>query len=138
MANIAPIVIADGATTPVNHTFSPVGQDASGVTKFTDRALGISIGFPVLTISVRSPSKTSRNYRIIGKIVRPTLEVTAPSTATGIQPAPTKAYDITGHVEFVIPERSVKAERDDILAFMKNLLANANMVNAVSNYETIY
>lgn len=138
MAAFAPIVINDGATTPVAHTFSPVNIDVSGVAKFADRVTGISIGFPVLTLLVKNPSKTSRNYRVSGKVVVPTLEVTAPSTATGIQPAPTKAYDLLGTFEFVLPERSTKAERDNLLAYVKNFLANSNVTNAVGTLEAIY
>lgn len=138
MSALAPIVINDGATTPVAHTFSPVGIDAAGVAKLADRSGGIAIGFPVVTMSVRMPTKVSRNYKVIGKIVRPTLEVTSPSTATGIQPAPTKAYDHLGTFEFVLPERGTEAERKDILAYMSNLIASVSIQNAVKTFETTY
>lgn len=138
MSAFAPIIIADGLATPVNRTFSPVSIDMAGVAKLADRSGGLAIGFPVVTLSVRNPSKTSRNYKVTGKVVVPTLEVTSPSTATGIQPAPTKAYDLMGTFEFVLPERSTVQERANVLAFMKNLLANSNVVNAVGSFETIY
>jgi hypothetical protein len=138
MTSLAAIVLADGQATPVNHTFSPVGIDAVGVAKLVDRSGGISIGFPALTISVRSPSKGSKNYRVIGKVVVPTLEVTSPSTGSGIQPAPTKAYDLLGTIEFVLPERSTLLERQNVFAYMKNLMANANLSSAVTTFETIY
>lgn len=138
MTSLAIISLADGQTTPVVHTFSPVSVDAAGVAKLVDRSGGIAIGFPTLTMSVRSPSKGSKNYRVLAKIVQPTLEVTSPSTGTGIQPAPTKAYDLLGTIEFVLPERSTAAERKNIYAYVKNLMANANLSNAVETFETIY
>lgn len=138
MAAFAPIILADGATTPVNHTFSPVAIDSTGVAKLADRVSGIAVGFPQLTLSIRQPTKASRNYKITGKIVVPTLEVTAPSTATGIQPAPTKAYDHFGEFSFVCPERGTAAERANVLAYMKNLLLNAVVTTAVGNFEAIY
>lgn len=138
MTAFASIAINDGQTTPVAHTFSPVKIDASGVATLADRSGGIAIGFPIITLSVRAPSKTSRNYKVIGKVLVPTLEVTSPSTATGIQPQPTKAYDLMGYFEFVLPERSTVAERKDLLAYVKNLLANTNVVSAVETFETIY
>lgn len=138
MAAFAPITLADGATTPVVHTFSPVNIDVAGVAKLADRSSGISLGFPMLTLSIRPPLKGAKNYRVVGKVVRPTLEVTSPSTTTGIQPAPTKAYDLLGTIEFVLPDRSLPAERDDILAYMTNLLANTNLRNMVKTFEAIY
>lgn len=138
MSALAPVTLADGQTTPVVHTFSPVNIDSVGVAKLVDRSGGIAIGFPVLTMSVRSPSKGSRNYRVIAKIVVPTLEVTSPSTGTGIQPAPTKAYDILGTLEFVLPERSTVQERKNAYAYLKNWMANANMIQAVETFEAIY
>lgn len=138
MAALAPITLADGQTTPVVHTFSPVNIDMAGVAKLVDRVGGIAIGFPALTLSVRSPSKASRNYRVTGKIVVPTLEVTSPSTGSGIQPAPTKAYDLLGTIEFVLPERSTLLERQNLFAYVKNLMANANLVNAVTTFEAVY
>lgn len=138
MAALAPIIINDGAATPVARTFNPVKIDQVGVAHLADRSGGIAVGFPVVSLFVRSPSKDSRNYKIIGKIVVPTLEITSPSTGSGIQPAPTKAYDCLATIEFVCPERSTLAERKNILAFVKNFLANANVTNAVEAYEAIY
>lgn len=138
MSAFAPIVIADGQTTPVNHTFSPIKIDAVGVASLADRVGGIAIGFPTLSLLVRNSSKTSKNYRVSAKIVVPTLEATSPSTATGIQPAPTKAYDCMATIEFVLPERSTAAERANVLAYVKNFLANANVTNAVNSFEAIY
>lgn len=138
MTTLAAITLADGQATPVNHTFSPVNIDAAGVAKLVDRSGGISIGFPAITLSVKSPSKGSRNYRVMAKVVVPTLEVTSPSTGSGIQPAPTKAYDILGTIEFVLPERSTLLERQNAYAYLKNFLANANVSAAVQTFETIY
>lgn len=138
MSAIASMTINDGAATPVAHTFAPVNIDASGVAKWADRVGGIALGFPVITALVKTPNGTSRNYRVSLKIVTPVLEVTSPSTSTGIQPAPTKAYDLIGTVEFVLPERSSLAERKNLLAYVKNFMANANVTNALESFESVY
>ncbi len=138
MAIFAPVVIADGKATPVNHTFSPVNIDALGIAKWTDRIGGISIGFPTITLSMREPSKSSRNYKVIRKIVFPVLEVTSPSTATGIQPAPTKAYELTNNSEWILPERCTPQDRSDLLAFAKNFDASAVFVDCIKSFETAY
>lgn len=138
MSAIAALTLADGAATPVNHTFSPVNIDQAGVAKWADRSGGIALGFPVVTLSLRNPSKTSRNFRLTAKVVTPVLEVTSPSTSTGIQPAPTLAYNVTANIDIVLPERSTQQQRKDMAAFMKNFLANAVITNAVENFESVY
>lgn len=138
MAAIAALTLADGQATPVNHTFNPVNIDATGVARWADRVGGIAIGYPVVSVSLRSPTKDSRAYKLVIKVVSPTLEVTSPSTSTGIQPAPTKAYDCIFSGEMVLPERSTQAQRKDLLAFVKNMLANAVVTNAVNDFESVY
>lgn len=138
MSAIAALTIADGQATPVNHTFSPVNIDANGVAKWADRVGGIALGYPLITMLVRQPTKGSRAVKVSLKVVTPILEVTSPSTSTGIQPAPTKAYDLLATLEMVMPERSTLAQRNDILAYVKNVMANAILTNAVQNGETIY
>lgn len=138
MSAIAALTVADGQTTPVNHTFSPVNIDAAGIAKWSDRSGGIALGFPVVSFSLRNPSKTSRTYKLTAKIVTPILEVTSPSTMTGIQPAPTKAYDLLATVEMVMPERASVDQCKDLLAYLKNVLALSFITDAVTNKESIY
>ena len=138
MAQIGNIVINDGQATPVAHTFNPVNIDAAGVARWADRVNGIAVGFPLLSLSLRSPTQGSRSYKMTLKIAVPTLEVTAPQSGSGFVPAPTKAYDVLATVDIVMPERSTKLERQNVLAFLKNGLANAIVTNAVENFETVY
>ncbi len=138
MSAIAALTIADGKATPVTRTFAPVNIDSQGVARFADRSGGIAIGFPMISQSLRAPANGAKNYRLTVKVVVPVLEQTSPSTATGIQPAPTKAYDMAFTGEFIMPERSVLADRKDLLAFVKNYLANAVVTAAVNDFESIY
>jgi len=140
MSALANITLADGAATPVVHTFSPVRIDSAGVATLADRSGGIPLGYPLVTMSVREPTKTSvsRVYKVTAKVFTPVLDITSPSTTTGIQPAPSKAYDLVATLEFNLPERSTLQQRKDLFAFAKNLFADANMVNAVQNFESIY
>lgn len=139
MTAIAALTLADGLATPVNHTFSPVNIDQAGVARWADRSGGIALGYPVVSFSNRMPTKGSRNYRLMAKVVTPVLEQTSASTATGIQPAPTKAYDLIFTCEFVLPERSTLQQRKDLLAYAKNFLGSAAVVTpAVENFESVY
>lgn len=139
MTAIAAMTINDGQATPVAHTFAPVNIDQTGVAKWADRSGGIALGFPTITFSMRQPTKASRNYRVTAKVALPVLEQTSASTATGIQPAPTKAYDLLANLEFVLPERSTLAQRNDLIAYVKNFLSNAAVIPpAMANFESIY
>lgn len=123
MAAIAPVLVSSigdpanyiqtttSATVANDATLNPEGISPQGVAKWVNRAGGIPIGYPTLTMSLRPPTKASRISKVTVKLVVPTLEQTSPSTATGIQPAPTKAYDCTFIGEFMLPERSTLAER---------------------------
>lgn len=112
------------ATIGVDTTFNPVGYVAPGVAKWEDRSGGISVGFPTVTLSVRPPSKTSRVYKVTCKLTVPTLEQTSASTSSGIQPAPTKAYDCQAIIEMLMPERSTLAERQKLFFLGMSLWAN--------------
>jgi hypothetical protein len=105
---------------------------------YTDRVSGIAVGFPVLTVSVTLPSKTSRVYKVRAKIVVPTLEVVNASTYSGITPAPTKAYDCLCDINFVLPERSTLVDRKNILAYVKNLMAHATFTSIENNVENVW
>lgn len=139
MTAIAALTLLDGQSTPASHTFNPINIDADGVARWADRSGGVAIGFPVVSMSMKAPSaKGSRNYRMVGKVTLPILEQTSPSTATGIQPAPTVAYNLIANIEFVLPERSTLAQRNDIAAYAKNFLANGVVQAALQNFEYVY
>lgn len=124
----------DSATIGVDRTLSPMGYVSPGIAKWVDRAGGIPVGYPSLTMQVRPPSQASRNYKVSVKLALPTLEQTSPSTASGIQPAPTKAYDCSAILEFILPERSTFAERAVLINNLLHLLSNT--VNASDNVPT--
>lgn len=91
--------------------FDPEGIDSLGVATWCNRAGDKPVGYPRLSLQVRKPSKVSRNYKVTVKLLLPTLDITSPSTGSGIQPAPTKAYDNSMILEAILPERGTAAER---------------------------
>jgi hypothetical protein len=117
------LVKTGNATVGVDKTFSPYGfvTNQPGVAKWVDLSGGISVGFPTFTMSVREPTKASRIYKVTVKVDVPTLEQTSPSTATGIQPQPTRAYSCQCVMEFLLPERSTAVERQALLSLVNSL-----------------
>lgn len=104
-------------------TMSPVGFIQPGVAKWADRSGGIPLLYPSLTVSVRLPTSGSKVCRVVTKLALPTADVTAPSTSTGIQPAPSKAYECLAQLEMVFPERSTQAERNTLRSLMLSVLS---------------
>lgn len=139
MPAIGNIVINDGAATPVAHTFAPNGivQDQA---KYADRSGGIAVGYFTIDATLRPPSNQSRerNYLATLRIKTPILEVTSPSTGTGIQPAPTISYNPIAELKFWLPERSTLQNRKDLRAFVKNLMADAVVTALVETLEPVY
>lgn len=138
MSAIAALTINDGAAVPAAHTFNPAPDVMSNLAKWVDRAGGIALGYPMISFSLRQPTKASRAYKISVKVTTPILEVTSPSTATGIQPAPTLAYNLMAVTDIVLPERSTLQQRKDLFAYFKNFMGNALMTAAVENFEPVY
>jgi hypothetical protein len=168
MGAIAPVKLSSligtvdttsSATVGVDKTFDPEGFILPGVSRWVDRQidatynpLGVAIGYPAMTLSVRRPTKASRLYRVTAKMSLPTLEVTSPSTASGIQPAPTLAYMCQCVMEFMLPERSTALERARLFSYVRSLFAttiNASdavptdatgspLIAAVNNFDAPY
>jgi hypothetical protein len=144
--------LTTSATVGVDSTMNPEGISSQGIASWVDRSGGIAIGYPRLTMSVRPPTKASRVYKVTVKLVLPTLEQTSASTMTGIQPAPTKAYDCACIMEFFLPERSTLLERQTLFSRVASLFArtvNASdgaptdatgtpVENAVTTFENVY
>jgi len=119
----ANLVLADGQSTPVNHTFSPRGADLALAT-WRDISQGIAIGMPTVTISNRDDTAKGGSYRVEARVTVPVLE-TISGDAGGYTPSPKVAYKMFGKCELVSPARATLANRKDLVAFVKNLMANA-------------
>lgn len=144
--------LTSSATVGVNMVLSPDGLAAPGVQRWVDRSGGIQAGYPSLTLGMRKPTRESRLTRVSIKLDLPTLAVTAPTTGTGIQPAPQRAYSNAFIGEFFLPERGTLAERDALLSVLHSLFVttiNASdavptdatgtpLINVVRNVEPIY
>ena len=154
LLDLTAAVITTDAATAADKVYSPIGFDRNqpGVAKWVDRAGGIPVGFPSVTMSVREPTKASALYKVTVKLDLPTLEQTSPSTATGIQPAPTKAYSCQFVGEFLMPQRATSVERTALLkqvASMFHALINASdgspssttlspLIAAITNLEPVW
>lgn len=137
MAAVAPIVINDGAATPVAHTFNPSRQSGD-LFEFTDRVSGVAAGFNKISVLTRYGAASNAGQRVTMKVTVPTLAVTAPSSGTGVQPNPTAAYTGLATIEFLIPNASDAVARANLLAYVKNLMATSFVANMIQNLDAPY
>lgn len=138
MGQIAAITLTDGATTPVNRVFSPSKRIDEKTYLWLNRASGIAIGFDRLAIMQRPGENGKGAAKVTIKLVTPILEQTSPSTATGIQPAPTVAYEPFCSIDFVLPDRSVKQDRKNLLAMIRDGLNEAVITALIEDYDFVY
>lgn len=141
----ANIVINDGQTTPVAHTFNP--SEDGDMDLFEDKVGGIAIGFPLIAIRFRRPvapangtasNASNRVYRVNMNVSVPTMESTSAATGTGIPPAPTVAYIHRCNMEWLLPERGTLQERKNLRAYVYNLLANADIQKVLQDLEAYW
>lgn len=136
MGAITSIVLTDGETAPVDRTFVPLavtGDKASHVNRGA-----VLVGNQKLHIITKEPKGNELYGKVIMQLVVPTLEVSAGSTASGLQAAPTLAYNNFITVEGKYHKRSTEQERKNMRVMMIDLLATANPVAANDKLEPIY
>ena len=138
MAIRANITLTDAAGTPVNHVYYPTKAGNADVLAWIDRTQAIAAGQNRLTVSQRMSNKQTKATKLSWRLETPILEQTSPSTATGIQPAPTVAYTPIGVVELVLPDRCSQQERKDLLSQMRDLIDEAIVTSQVHDLDMIY
>lgn len=122
---LANLVLADGQGSPANHTFTYEAEVPSAI--WTEKASGIAIGFPKITINQSRPTLARKSTKTAIKVALPVLE-TISGDAGGYNPSPKVAYTLLFEGHFVAPDRSTLQNRKDLTAFVQNLLGKAMVV----------
>lgn len=132
MAAQVAFTLADGQTTPVNHTFDPDGAYAEPSralvrSTWTDRsASSLPLGQAVLREEHIRPTDGKAKERIRFVITVPTVATDAAGVTNLVRQA---VFD----GEFRFEPAATAAERANALAYAKNLFINAYMTSKVTN-----
>lgn len=140
MPAFANLVLNDGETTPVAHTFSPARLEANNgrvIAVFEDRAGGVIVGYHRVRVET-SPRNANKMIKVRLVVEYATLETLSNNTSSGINPAPTLAYRTQSSTEFWCHERSAKQERKNTRVLTLSLLNAADIVKVVDDLESIY
>lgn len=122
MPAFAPIVINDGATTPVAHTYTPNGVNPkdSTVAQFKE-STGTPVGDKTITVSLRAAT-ASRKARVVIA-----LPIMVTETINGVS---VSRIDHSNFVEVIgtFSEKSTTQERKDAMALATNLISPSHAV----------
>lgn len=137
----AAIVLADGQTTPVNHTFVPMSQglhpqkDATMRFEYEDKSPGTSEGFKLLEMSYAKPTSQRKSSRVSLRVVDPKVETLSVNGGTA-QPVVTR--NNIAEITFTFDKKATEAERKDLRAYALAALANALAVSMIDKLELPY
>lgn len=129
MGQITSIVLANGAATPVNVTFSPL-PSAAGVTSFVDRTSNVLEGMARVSQSYSEPTNQRKTTK-----TRLTVELPITETVNGV-PTVTKVH--RADVTLIFAPMSTDSERKDLFAFTVNALNNALLKAAMRDNDPLY
>jgi hypothetical protein len=143
MPQISNIVINDGASTPVAHTFAPIGRDEKGVFWFEQTSPSPANPLGAKRIGYKQTRVLDANKQLTGystityTLSVPTLETVANNSA-GITPPPTLSYTEKARFEFVVAERSTAQERKDTRVLVLNFLGQAMPIANIDTLQPSY
>lgn len=134
MSQQSNLILNDGQTTPVAHTFSARGADLK-LAVWEDISSGIRIGLPRITIGTsQTGNGASGSYKVQGRIIIPVLEALS-GDAGGYVAQPQVAFNMFAALTLVAPNRCNTQNRKDLRAYTANLLAHAVMTETFVNFD---
>lgn len=136
MAQIANIAIADGASSPVTHTFFPLASKPDALYRESLSALPL-VGQGIVSLVNRSPAN-AQLQRVRIKLELPALETATGNNAEGYTAAPKVAYTNSVVVDMILPARGTVQQRKDLRVMLSNLLKDAQVIDLVDNLNTPY
>lgn len=135
MAQIADIVISDGAATPVSHSFKPVATSPKAIYREGISNLPL-VGQGQAMISGGVPGAALQRVKMT--LALPALETATGANSDGYTAAPKVAYTNTVQVEFLLPSRGTPQQRKDLRVMLSNLLKDAQVIDSVDNLNLPY
>jgi hypothetical protein len=135
VGSITTIVVPDAATTPVNHTFSPVKVNGDSAVML-EKSATASLGYWPLTLQQRSPvaGQTEKVYRTKINLAIPVVYT---EVINGVN-RPSLGYTMRANIEFVIPADATLQNRKDLRKIAVGILNDASTVSMVEAQENLY
>lgn len=149
MPAIAPITLANGESTPVNHVFAPLGPDAkTGIFWYEDQSPRVtatsSLGFPRVGIRTKREQEVAAGQSAKNTVAKVEVTLALPqleslsAASSGFTPAPTVAYVDRWKCEYILSSRDTIDDRLDARAYSANLLDHDVIKELVHNLKSLY
>lgn len=130
MPAFTPIILMDGKTTPVAHTFDLVNT-SNGRTKTANRAAATPLAQENLNVEVKQPSNAAGAFRVI-------TTLGSPVGVVGANGLTTVDHVNSSELVFNWSQTSTRAERKDVFYQMKSLMANTVFEEVCLDIEPIF
>lgn len=129
MSEMAAIAIADGAATPVTHTFNPT-TDNPPLWTDSDAAVLYKHQQKSIVISMKRANSPSGINRVL-------VTMNLPTGGDGVTvPANENSRFAVFKGEFLLPAKGIKQERKDLRVLVLNLLQNAQLIDVVDELNS--
>lgn len=116
--------------------FTPSRIDKNDVAIFRDTSGTKPIGFPTVSSVVKEPGVNGEVYRVSLRLNLPEIAtVTVPGSSDGTAEV---VRNNRANIEFILPNQSEKAVRQNLLAYLKSALANADIEKTILDVESFY
>lgn len=136
MSAIANIAIQDGQATPVTHTLIPIKSGLDSLWRENQAGLPL-VGQPTLSSTLKLNTQNGLN-RVKLVLELPALETATAANSQGYTAAPKVGYSNRITIDMVLPSRGTSAQRKDLRVLVRNLLADAVIVDLIENLNTPY
>lgn len=130
MPAFTPVVINDGKTTPLSHTFD-LTSNGAGRAVLHNRAALTLVSQENLVVEVKQPAGKNGAYRA-------TVSLGVPVALTDVNGRVSVDHLSSAKVEFNFAQSSSLAERKDVVALFANALNNAMVKECILEVEPIY
>jgi hypothetical protein len=129
MPQLAAIAVADGAASPVTHTFSPTTSNGQKAL-LHNRAASLPRGYESLNVEVTQPGSATAAYRVIGSFLLPTV--------ASVEGLDTVVRQNKVDFTFNFSQDSTEQDRKNARVMLANLLANALITTVIEKLEPLY
>lgn len=139
MPQNTPIVIKDGAATPVDHTFSPVSTQ-NGAARFENQGSSTTlVGREAISVVTKRPSTQKGAQRSTAMTsVQLTVPVMVDGSGSQGESESILQHTLRATAEIVVDPRATAQQRKDIRVLLANALLNASIGQAADNAENFW
>lgn len=131
MASFAAMTLNDGSASPVARSFLPIENRNDGTIWIYEPASQAKVAGRLIKAVLKRPKDLGERYKVDIHVVVPLVDAASPA-ASGYTPAAKVVDTSEARMLFWLSQRATQQDRDDLLAFSKNALAQAQITDLIA------